>query len=511
MGARISRLIVALFGLTFLWIFGVIVFATGWFPLTPYPNGRLALIGGLVLGLMGFGVSRLPKTAGAKGHKLLILCTLLLLAYQLIYSYLTWFVTGWDSYVVIGNANFILDGNTALLDQTYYSHYPNNIFLTWLYTLLLGLGRLVGVGNFILIAFQCLLSALTGALAFLVSEKLTGSTPAAWWTWAVYALFMGTSPWVMIPYSDATGLIFPLLALWLYQQEWTDRRELLRWALMGAVTLVGFKLKPQLAIPAIALWLVEGANIFQTGETRQRAALFGKRLAAFALTFLLGMGLVEGAILPSTHIQPDREQTLGPAHFLMMGLREESSGGFYAEDVLYSFSIPTAKERTRENLRIAGERIKAYGPKGLIRHLSRKTALNYADGTFSWGVEGQFFLDLQEEDRDPVLSPFFKSLFYPGGSRRTGDTVFRQTLWLGLLLGCFGFLTGLTEKDKLSRPAQAALLAVLGLTLFELLFEARARYLYAYGGVFTVLGTAGWYRLASCFRRKKSGVNETGS
>ncbi len=35
MGARISRLIVALFGLTFLWIFGVIVFATGWFPLTP--------------------------------------------------------------------------------------------------------------------------------------------------------------------------------------------------------------------------------------------------------------------------------------------------------------------------------------------------------------------------------------------------------------------------------------------------------------------------------------------
>jgi ABC-type Na+ efflux pump permease subunit len=48
--------------------------------------------------------------------------------------------------------------------------------------------------------------------------------------------------------------------------------------------------------------------------------------------------------------------------------------------------------------------------------------------------------------------------------------------------------------------------AILGLTIFELLFEARARYLYCYAPVYAILGVLG---LRQLFWRLSVGFNDT--
>ena len=44
------------------------------------------------------------------------------------------------------------------------------------------------------------------------------------------------------------------------------------------------------------------------------------------------------------------------------------------------------------------------------------------------------------------------------------------------------------------------MLAIIGLTLFVLLFEARARYLYTYAPIYILLGAVGWKQMVSAVR-----------
>ena len=57
-----------------------------------------------------------------------------------------------------------------------------------------------------------------------------------------------------------------------------------------------------------------------------------------------------------------------------------------------------------------------------------------------------------------------------------------------LMCGALGALLGL---KKLRTQTAAAMLSILGLTLFEQLFEARARYLYSYTPVYILLAAVG--------------------
>ncbi len=295
----------------------------------------------------------------------------------------------------------------------------------------------------------------------------------------------------MIPYSDASGAAFPLAVLWLYQRRGKGRWDLARWFAMGLLTYVGFQIKPQLGIPAIAVVLTELVGLLGDGSRRAGALALAKRMGAFALAMAVGLAVMTWVILPASRIELDREKVVGPAHFFMMGLREETCGGYSGDDVLFSTSFATAAERQAADLAVAGERRTARGPGGLLRHLSRKTAFVYGDGSFAWGIEGQFYHQLLPE-RDGVLSPFFRGIFYGDGENNPGFVAFQQVMWMGLLTGMWGLIVACLRRERLPRELMAAALTVLGLTAFTLLFEARARYLYAFAGIYVLLGTMGW-------------------
>ena len=97
-----------------------------------------------------------------------------------------------------------------------------------------------------------------------------------------------------------------------------------------------------------------------------------------------------------------------------------------------------------------------------------------------------------------TFPPLLKRWIYPDEDGRfPGFATFMQCIWLALLLG--GLLSPVACGAMKQDDAQVGLLlvmmlSVIGLTMFELIFEARARYLFAYAPVYLLLGIGGlWY------------------
>jgi hypothetical protein len=132
------------------------------------------------------------------------------------------------------------------------------------------------------------------------------------------------------------------------------------------------------------------------------------------------------------------------------------------------------------------------GPKMFGYLVCEKTLINYYDGTFNWGKEGEFFKTLFPE-RNRHLSPFLRNVYYNHDIQGkyypywcTGSTA----LWLGVLALMFFAAFG-----KQNRFTAILMATVLFLTLFEAFFEARSRYLYSFIPFYILLAIKGLQQL----------------
>ena len=92
---------------------------------------------------------------------------------------------------------------------------------------------------------------------------------------------------------------------------------------MAAAAVLGYKIKPQLAIIAIAAVLILCLNVLK-GRRKKRNWKSGAGALAGAVIMLLGCQLA----VVSIPIELDKEEAFGPAHFIMMGLNPDTNGGF---------------------------------------------------------------------------------------------------------------------------------------------------------------------------------------
>lgn len=425
---------------------------------------------------------RLPKYTIA-------ILSVLLFAVQAYVFYQSYFLAGWDSIVVVETAREWVYG--ALEDRTwYYAMYPNNLMLTWVYHVVFALNDWLGnAANdaYVLILVQSLLSCLAGGLLFSVIRRAAGAA-LAYAGWLIYAVHVAMSPWIFILYSDGFTLIFPILILWLYQHARDAKRPWLWWLGIGAATYWGFKIKPQVLILLIAIGIVELLDAVRQKGWRPWLAL-GKRLAAAAAAMAVSLGLFVGLIAPSFIYKLDPDRAFGWSHFLMMGLNVESDGGYSWDDVVFSESFADTESRKQANIEKAVERIEEMGAVGLANLLTQKTMINYGDGTYAWGAEGGFFHEMYE-DKNTTPALIFKSLYY--GNHADLFATFQQGIWLVLLMGAVGVVLAFFGKNKPDPLLAVAVLALIGLTMFQTIFEARARYLFIYAPFYVWVGLAGW-------------------
>lgn len=407
-----------------------------------------------------------------------------------------YFYTDWDVETIAECALSVIDGKDISRHSNYFSMYPNNLVLVTLFGWIAKLTVFLTGGHayFGIIVFQCLISFATGVLLCCLIDHLVKSDMAAIFGGLLYGLLIGISPWVSIPYSDSVALFFPtaILAVLLMMPA-GGALGLARMFLIAFLSYFGYRIKPQVLIVLIAIvlvWLAE--KLFSSQRDKWRFPRIGKMLSV-CTGFLCAVLLCE-SMAADVKVPLDENKQLGIAHFLMMGLNEEEFGAYYQRDVSYSWRIENREERTASNLRIAWERAREMGPVGLCRQFLRKTLTNYNDGTFCWGGEGIFYREILPET-DGILSPFLRNLYYGPKEIYQGEYgkyygVWQngvQAVWmLTLLLSSFAVLR---KKDE---RIAVVMLTLIGLTIFETLFEARARYLYCFVPLYIMMAAAGF-------------------
>jgi len=430
-----------------------------------------------------------------KGHTGLVLICLLAGALQIFLVSRYFFYTDWDVETIVDCALAMADGHDISRHSNYFSMYQNNLVLVTLFGAVARLTTLLGLAEhayFAILVFQCILNWGTGVLLCMLVRRLSSSDFAAASACLFYTLLVGISPWVSIPYSDSVALFFPTAILAVYAlMKRTGAAGLFRLFLIAFLSYFGYRIKPQVMILLIAIVMVEGL-----------AAVCGRRLrigggtakgAAACMTGLLCAVLLCNTMAAQVDIEIDRNKSFGLPHFLMMGLNKEEFGAYHQRDVSSSWRAETREARTQMNLSVAAERLAEMGPVGFAQLMIRKTLTNYNDGTFCWGGEGVFYREVLPE-ADGFFSPLMRNLFYGPKEVYQGEYGQSYGLWRNVVQATWLLVLLLSVAGAVCRRNKAiavTMLALIGLTIFELLFEARARYLYCYVPLYILLASVG--------------------
>ena len=418
------------------------------------------------------------------------------------------FTAGWDPGTIYQNAYNIADHLGDLSDD-YYSRYPNNLLYTWALMWLYRLSWALGIEQeyFFVLGVQSFSYALTAFLAYLCADWLTGERHPAvpLWCWLAALILICASPWVAVQYTDSAALLLVSLAVTVYLKACRGPRRPLWAGIFVFLCVIGFHIKPQAVILLIAAALI---HLFTAGKQLFTRA-FWHRAWAVLLACVIGLGAAEGVyrtVRSTSPFQLDEEAAFGATHFLMMGLNDKEMGVWNMADVEYSAKRATAEKRRAAELKRIGKRLEKLGPAGLLTQAVRKTLTNYSDGTFAWEQEGMFYNYDTYYFRGGSdwgfehIPAFYISEDYPDMVSYSFSWLFRlimQCAWLAvLLLSVFSFARGV------NRPAAVLQLAILGLTLFELIFEARARYLFSYVPVYILLAGIGLGNLTDFWKTK---------
>lgn len=510
--AALSQTAAWIYGILFLIILYLVIFKAAEVDYAykgdyPWANWIYLVLGVVLWILLRWTQEYYPLTirrfVNKHSGKLIVGATVLLFVIQLFAVYNYYFETGWDSYVLVNTSQTLADGYGFDIesDQSYYySTYPNNFLMVFVFSNIIRIGNIIGIGPIMAILIvQCMISAVTGFLVFRIIYLWRGLLREAWNVWLLYVLILGFSPWVSIPYSDAMGLIFPALILYLYVSARKGKYFCVKVFLLAAVSVFAYKIKPQLLILFIALLIVLILKLIKGGIAEKKAVIKGIGCGIGGIVFMMwAVSVVTGSV----DIATDDEAVFSPAHYIMMGLNPVTNGGYLEEDVYFSHVQPE-DERVKANLQVAHERIEEYGASGMSEHLLKKMLTNYADGTWAWGAEGGFYSKVFE-DKNQWISPFLKSIYYYDGSRYGFFLSYSQTMWMLLLAGCF--LTFLFRGKKIEGVVLVMMLSVVGLSLFEMIFEARARYLYCYVPIYILLAYTGLENLWGKLQRRKRNV-----
>lgn len=404
------------------------------------------------------------------------------------------FKTGWDAgtiedtatYLALNHGNFPDNEWGQWVQKDYFSMCPNNIFILWLLVLSKAIELRAGIFDLdnlmmVEIMMTCMIMVLTAYFVYKIVKEFIGYK-WAFMAWVVFAAYFALSPWTVIFYSDSVGLFFPTAIFYLYLQKTENKRkDFLRWMFMGILSALAYKCKPQAFIIGIALCAV----YFLCGECRMVEKV--KKLACYVLIFLI---VLKACDLQTNmlHLEIDQEKSFGVAHYLMLGMNPDTRGIWSADDYNLSTSYTNAKERNAANIEKIRQRLSDYGVKGYLELLRDKTLITYGDGTFAWGAEGSFWNQIFTEPNTKT-APLARSFYYPVGENLQVWKDYSQLVWTGILF--FSLFSVLALRSTNRSEIAVLQLAMIGLFLFEMLFEARARYLYTCVPIYIILSVIG--------------------
>ena len=400
----------------------------------------------------------------------------------------------------------------------YFSVYPNNILITLVLSWVLRFHYAFGVfsASYELMP-MIILNSFINALAGWMTYRIVSRNLSEIWGFICFVICMfhiGLSPWTEVVYSDSLGLIFPVLVLWLY--NWKSDLQgirLAKWAMIVFFSCVGYMIKPTCLILLIAIILIEA--LCRIEKNWKKGLIFSLAIIFLSAGTMYLTQQVVKTIAADKGMILNEDAEFQMPHFLMMGLSDNTDGVYDDSDVEFSAQIESVKERNKLNLKIAEQRIRDYGFIGLGKHITKKMLVVFNDGSFAWGKEGGFYNHVSEEPNRKA-APFLRQIIYDDGIYHGYFLIWFQFIWIFVLFmnlfGC-GWLKSpdsnnaksqyhLKDDRDESRWIAVVQLTLIGLVMYEILFEARARYLYIYAPFFYIMATAGMRKLYFWYRNR---------
>lgn len=399
-----------------------------------------------------------------------------------------YFETSWDVEHLMNAArgfakNGVFENNTYFEIYPYFSVYPNNLFLAQIFAII---GKVVYYFNTdkiyeILIYIGIILVDLSGIIMVKTIKNISDKKSLQFLGTAIFVIFIGLSPWFLVPYSDTYSIIFPISVLYNYTKK---EKKWFNYVLIGLFSYCGYLIKPTGIIILIAIAIIEIYKSLFNLKNKEKIKIYLKNIV-LVLSGIIIIFVFKFCLNTVINYKVDRDYSFSLWHYFMMGINQDTTGCFNSGDVMESLSIDTYEHRVENNKTKFIERIKGLSLKEAGIFYLKKVLVNYNDGTFAWGREGWFYKILNENDSK--LAVFLKSFYYNDGENFVIFTCIMQTIWIMILI----FIIVTVIIDKIDYNKSVMFLTLIGITLFTLIFEGRARYLYLYSTYYIILAVIG--------------------
>ena len=436
-----------------------------------------------------------------------------------------------------------MTNNTDKIMHGYYSRYANNLFLTYIFLNIYKLSKVIGIynGYFLLLFIQSIIFSLGGYLIYKIADMYFKERYKIYsvCTWIIYMIIVGLSPHIVLTYSDGIGMFLSLVLTYIIfkledRKISKNKKEIIRNRILKTIlilfftnlTIISYYIKPQIIIVSIAYGIIKLTNIIlsiikkyiiKLKTIKSKKIINNKNKIQTNIYYIIIILLIMlTGYMTYTYIRKannsmgidvDKEKRFNITHYAMLGWNTESKGVFTIKDENFSGKYEKLKDREKANIEELKKRISEMGIGGVINQIARKTLTNYNDGTFS-GVATFVYIrdEYKIQGLDNNLSEFLKNVYYERGKYNQIYTQIMQCLWISILI-----FNMFSYNDSKSRKIAIIILALIGLFLFETIFEARSRYIFVYVPLYIFIGVIGiknvlnWIcRKIKCIKNRKN-------
>lgn len=412
----------------------------------------------------------------------------------------------WDIMVVRGGA-FEIAAEQSMGYQAYFSMYSNNIPITYI------LGKLLNMcsewkqyafpAEFFWIQINCVFLSVAGYFCCTTVKKLTKKVMPVMFALVSYLVLVAMSAWKMAPYTDTYGIAFPIMSIYFYinyrdtNSKWKKIVSLILSLFLG---MIGGFIKPSLYIVIIAILIIELLAVIETFKDKIKWFLFMSALVVF---FSIGTEKYLEYIITNIGFEFNQELEQSWHHYFLMGLNEKTTGGYNSEDVSLIGKYQDNKaERNKTELKLAYERIAERGFAGTIYFWLRKMVMTFNDGTFGWRTEvwvDSYYDDLASNNDWTGL---LRSIYWEGPLVGAYNTIC-QFVWIFVIVCIPGICF---SKGNTVKKYNILTIVFLGIFMYQILFEARARYLFVFLPVLITISACGIEEYANFKVKKISGL-----
>lgn len=460
MSNKITKVFYSIFAVCFSFVMVNVIFFNEYAKAWPLVISTIVCL--FVLAGIYLAVGKFEPVLEKHYKKILIIFALVMFLTQFFLGLLLRYSPMWDVGAVQNGAEEWVKTGTFSSQYDYYNHFPNNLGGMWFLFVFAKTASLVGIQDcyavYVFVNSALLVSAMV--LVSLICRRLNGIKCA------VFALTM----FVLSPqfyfmggavYTDSLSMLFPVLSFWLYfkSKEAEGKRKIATYIILGATVALGTLIKVTVIIVAIAILI----DICLSGKWKE----VSKYLLSVACVVTVVMVSFNGYIYSNHLTRENHDRYARPyIHWVMMGLKGD--GRYNNADYKYTDSFKTIKERTDKDWEETVKRFNKLGASGVFKLISRKSAIDFGDGTY--GISD--FLNIL-----PKNETWLHDWILYDGKNYDIYNVYATSLHIALmLLMLAGAWIMATDKTTERKDIFVPYLALFGVWLFLLCWETHRRY-----------------------------------